>query len=180
MSTTDRSGLDLVRLAMVLSGFAPLFVLWSIRGLGDVPDQVSLPIFGFLIVAPTIMLAARWKKAQSRSDVRTFQVGDSANHRDHAIVYLLAMVIPLYDADQDRGRQTAALVVAFLFTLFLFFHLRLHYLNLLFAMCGYSAHSWSTDNAPVIVLSKKWQLRKGDTITCYRLSGGVYVEKEEP
>lgn len=176
MPQRDHTGLDLVRAAMVLSGLAPLFLLWSIRGIEGVPDSALWGICGVLVVFPTGLLVTRWLIAKRQKDIRTFDVGEVQNHRDHAVVYLLAMVLPLYDVNLGTVRQTFAMIAALCLVAFLFFHLRLHYVNLIFAMRGYSAYSWSTPDGPIVVLSQAGALHRGDRITCYRLGGSVYVE----
>ncbi len=52
-------GLPFVRLAMIISSLAPLFLLWAVRGIEPVPDRWLVPTCIALIVIPNAVLAAR-------------------------------------------------------------------------------------------------------------------------
>lgn len=47
------------------------------------------------------------------------------------------MLLPLYAMELDTWRDLATVLEALGFIVFLFWHLNLHYMNLLFAACGY-------------------------------------------
>jgi len=101
------------------------------------------------------------------------------------------MLIPLFDANISGGRDTLAISVAFLFVMFLFWHMRLHYMNLLFAFWGYriftvEARAGTTENdrqsgrlITYAVISRRHYLPDGDVLTGYRLGGSVLVDKED-
>ena len=64
-------------------------------------------------------------------------IGDAEDHRDHLLVYLFTMLLPLYSASISTWREFGAALAAVAFVVFLFWHLNLHYVNLLFAFKGY-------------------------------------------
>lgn len=185
MSKGKSEGLKTARLMMVLSSMTPLFVLWAIRGVALIPDKYFIPICLGLILLPNAVLYARVRVAHSRSDTKLITVGTADDHRDHLLVYLFAMLIPLYDANLGGDRDFAATVVAFAFIVFLFWHLNLHYMNLIFAIVGYRVY---TIHPPVkgdsvsgkcsfVLLTKRSSLADGEELTALRLSNTVFLEK---
>jgi len=79
----------------------------------------------------------RLKLAMKRGTLRTIDVERAEDHRDHLLVYLFAVLLPLFDANIGRARDSAATILAFVFVVFLFWHLNLHYMNVFFAIAGY-------------------------------------------
>jgi hypothetical protein len=82
------------------------------------------------------------------------------------------------------GREFAATVVALIFILFLFWHLNMHYMNLLFALCGYrvftvTPHAGNRHSsvASFVLLTKRVVLVEGEQLETYRLSDSVFIEK---
>lgn len=186
MSKGSNEGLRFVRLMMVLSSMTPLFVLWAIRGVSVIPDKYFVLLCLAFIVAPNAILYYRVIIAKNKGDNKTITVGTADDHRDHILVYLFAMLIPLYDANLGAERDFAATVVAFMFIVFLFWHLNLHYMNLIFAIFGYRVY---TINPPrqedgisgiesFVLLTKRSTLLSGHKITALRLSNTVFLEQE--
>jgi len=101
------------------------------------------------------------------------------------------MLIPLFDANLEGGRDLLAVTVALLFVMFLFWHMRLHYMNLLFALFGYRIFTVEarigtkpTDRetgrlATYAVISKRHYISDNENLTGYRLGGNVLVDKAE-
>ena len=100
------------------------------------------------------------------------------------MVYLIATLLPFYTADLESYREFGATVLALAFILFLFWHLNMHYMNLLFALQGYRVFTVTPDsqdvhggNAPFVILAKRTALVEGQKINAYRLSNTVFIEK---
>jgi hypothetical protein len=179
-----KEGLQLLRLVMVLSSMAPLFVLWAVRGSGPVPDKYFIPSCLFFAVVPTLILWWRLKTARKVNDCQTKTIVHADDHRDHILVYLFAMLLPFYTVNLANGREFSATVLALLFILFLFWHLNMHYMNLLFALKGYRVFTITPDpndgigsRAPFVILTKRIALIEGEKIETYRLSDTVFIEK---
>jgi len=96
------------------------------------------------------------------------------------------MLIPLFGVDLGGTRDIAAVFAAFLFIVFIFWHMNLHYMNVAFAVFGYrvftvEAATARREDAPtrgVVVLSKRNSIAAGTQINGIRLSDTVFVEKE--
>ena len=179
-----KEGLQITRLIMVLSSLSPLFILWAVRGSPSVPDRYFIPICLLFALGPTLVLLRRIRLAKRANDCQTKVIGKVDDHRDRILVYLFAMLLPFYTVNLKDGREFAATVVALVFVVFLFWHLNMHYMNLLFALRGYRVFTVTpkTDNqynsaASFVLLTKRVALVEGEQIEVYRLSDSVFIEK---
>jgi hypothetical protein len=187
LASAPKEGLRFVRLMMVLSSMTPLFVLWAIRGVDIIPDKYFILICLGFILLPNVILYWRWKSASKQQDIKTLTIGKADDHRDHLLVYLFAMLIPLYDANLQGCRDFAATVTAFLFIVFLFWHLNLHYMNLIFALFGYRVFTIEppkindgiSGKHNFVLLTKRSSLAQNEEIKALRLSNTVFLEPEE-
>jgi len=183
-SQTPKEGLQILRLIMVLSSMAPLFVLWAIRGTGPISDTYFIPACLLLAIAPTGILWFRICTAQRINDCQTKTVHHADDHRDHILVYLFAMLLPFYTATLNDNREFAATAVALVFILFLFWHLNMHYMNIIFALKGYRVFTITPNPADAlssktrfVVLTRRTALSEGDKLETYRLSDTVFIGK---
>jgi len=169
---------------MVIGSFAPLFVLWALRG-AFLPDRWWVPLCLTLAVAPNLVLVWRWRMARRRNDHRIIIVGTARDQSEHLLVYLFAMLLPLYTANLTSTRELASVAVAFIFIVFLFWHMNLYYINIAFALGGYRVYTIEMRTRPgpapvsVVLISKRHSRPlPGVSIDGFRLSDAVYVEKE--
>jgi hypothetical protein len=175
------------RLMMVLGGASPLFILWAIRGSKIVPNCYFLSFCAVMVIFPNVFLWLRIRTAQRLQVTRELTVGSAEDHRDHLLVYLFAMLLPLYSIDTGTWRDLAALVAAFSFVVFLFWHLNLHYMNIVFAIRGYRVFTISPPNdgnpfsgmMSQVLITRRDGLLPGDHIVAYRLSDTVYFEERK-
>jgi hypothetical protein len=185
LERTNSEGVPLARLCMVLASLSPLFILWGIRGIKCVPDKYLVPACIALVVVPNLVLFGRLALARRANDVQSKVIGSADDHRDHLLVYLFAVLLPLWDAGADSIRSGAGIVVALFFVMFLFWHMNLHYMNLFFALIGrrvYSVYnqaseSRATDAAGFILITRRNSLPVGTRVDAYRISNRVYWEK---
>jgi hypothetical protein len=105
---------------MVISSLAPLFVLWAIRGAPPICDRYWIATCIAFIVVPNVALLWRWRIARRRNDHRIIAVAAARDQSDHLLVYLFAMLLPLYTANLENDRELLAVAVAFGFIVFLF------------------------------------------------------------
>lgn len=132
-----KEGLKTARLLMVLSSISPLFILWAIRGIKLIPDSYFLPFCALMVIVPNGFLWLRIRTARKLGEKKIIVVGTAEDHREHLLVYLFSMLLPFYATDLGSWRDLAATAAALGFIVFLFWHLNLHYMNLLFALRGY-------------------------------------------
>lgn len=185
-SPRHSEGLRAARLLMVLSSISPLFILWAIRGNSLIPDRWFVSFCVLMIVLPNLFLWLRIRTARKQSDKRQLTVGTAEDHRDHILVYLFAMLLPFYSEDLATWRDLAATVAALAFIVFLFWHLNLHYMNLVFAALGYRVFTvYSPTNGNPLsgkarhaLITRRVSLTSGDQLVVYRLSDTVYLEPE--
>lgn len=185
--THPPQGLGFARFMMVLGSFAPLFLLWAIRGNHLIPSIYFVPACLTLAVLPNLFLGWRWQTAKRHKELREISVGQAEDHRDHILVYLFSMLLPFYSESLDDLHSLAATLAALAFIIFLFWHLNLHYMNLLFAFLGYRVFTVypPKDNNPLtgrlsfVLLTRREVLSPDDRLIAYRLSDTVYIESEE-
>jgi len=184
-----QQGLGGVRFVLVWSSLSPVFLLWAIRGVETVPDKIWIPACTAIFLLPTILLVIFFRRAKRHQNDKTITVHSAKDQREHLLTYLFAMLIPLFDANLGGYRDLTAIFVALLFVLFLFWHMRLHYMNLFFAMCGYRiftveavSGTEQTEGDPprlvtYAVLSKRHSLVSGKPLKGWRLGGNVIVDQ---
>lgn len=183
-SVSNSEGLRAARLLMVLSSVSPLFILWAIRGTSLIPDHWFAAICAVIVIVPNVFLWLRIRTAMRQSDKRELTVGTADDHRDHILVYLFAMLLPFYSEDIGTWRDFSATVCALGFIVFLFWHLNLHYMNLVFAVRGLRVFTVypPADGNPLTgkirhaVITNRVSLAPGDRLIAYRLSDTVYLE----
>jgi hypothetical protein len=185
MSNKNHSeGLKLARLFMVLSSTSPLFILWAIRGSKLIPDLYVLSFCAAMVVLPNLFLWLRIQSAKKHEVKSDLVVGTAEDHRDHLLVYLFAMLLPFYSVDTTSWRDFAALLTAVGFVIFMFWHLDLHYMNIIFAIRGYRVFTIlpREDDNPIsgrvslVLVTARTSVLRGDRIVAYRLSDTVYFE----
>lgn len=179
-------GLPLARFCMVLASLSPLFLLWAVRGISGIPDRVLIPVCISFIVLPNLVLCGRLFFARKARDVQIKTVGTAEDHRDHLLVYLFAVLLPLWNTGLDGVRNLAAAIVALAFIIFLFWHLNLHYMNIVFAMLDYRVFSVHPPNGGssisgqevFVLITKRSSLPAGSKLSAYRISNHVFWEGE--
>ncbi len=182
-----KEGLKAARLLMVLSSVSPLFILWAIRGTEIVPDIYFLTFCALMVLAPNAFLWLRIETAKKNKDMRELVVGVAEDHREHLLVYLFAMLLPFYADTLANWRALAAALAGLGFIIFMFWHLNLHYMNILFALFGYRVFSiYPRDDGNAlsgrlnyVVITPRVSLSSGERITVHRLSDTVYFEARQ-
>ena len=179
-------GLGWLRLVLVLAAFWPLFILWAVRGSRFVDGRLLAIGCLVAIALPHLALAGRIWLVQHRRRQSILFVDSSQNSRDHVLVYLFAVLLPLYSLDSSDWRGFATILVAFTFIAVVFWVLRLHYVNLLFEIAGYHAFTVQSPNdgnplsghLHTIVLTHRSRLPRG-RIEAYPIGHGVLLEVDD-
>lgn len=177
-------GLKVARLLMVLSSVSPLFILWAIRGNSLIPDQYFIAFCLLMIVIPNVFLGLRLRTAKKHQEKREIVIGKAEDHREHLLVYLFAMLLPFYAVDLNTWRDISAAFAALGFIVFLFWHLNLHYMNIIFAVRGYRVFTVYappdenpfTSRASLVLITHRVTLSPNQRLVVYRLSDTVYWE----
>ena len=181
---SHNEGMKTARLLMVLSSISPLFILWAIRGIKLIPDIYLLSFCTLMVIVPNLFLWLRIYTARKLRETKEIVVGKAEDHREHLWVYLFSMLLPFYAPDLGVWRDLAATVAALGFIVFLFWHLNLHYMNLLFAVRGYRVFTINPpeDGNPLsgriglVLITKRVAVSSGERLVAYRLSDTVYFD----
>jgi len=168
---------------MVLSSISPLFILWGIRGSKAIPDVYFIPFCAVMVVVPNLILFLRLKTAKRLQETRELVIGTAEDHRGHLLVYLFAMLLPLYATDIGDPRDMAAALAAVAFIIVLFYRLNLHYMNIVFAAMSYHVFTVQPPaDAPIkgkvsiVLVTRRPAVVRGDRVIAYRISDTVYME----
>jgi hypothetical protein len=185
MGQRGNHGLPIARLLLVVGSLAPLFLLWAIRGAPPIPDYYWIGICLGFAVLPNLVLLWRWRTAKRRNDHRAIVIASARDHSEHLLVYLFAMLLPLYTANLANERELFSVAAAFVFIVFLFWNMNLHYMNVVFAVLGYRVYTIEMParqgiaGSSLVLLSKRsTPPPAGTAIDSLRLSDTVFVEKE--
>ena len=186
MGVRHNEGLKLARLLMVLSSISPLFILWAIRGNKLIPDQDFITFCALMVIVPNLFLWLRIRTAKKLNEKREIVIGKAEDHREHLIVYLFAMLLPFYSADFGTWRDLGAAFAALGFIIFLFWHLNMHYMNVLFAAFGYRVFTvyppmdgnTLTGKESLVLITRRVTLSSGEKLVTYRISDTVCLEVE--
>lgn len=179
-----KEGLGAGRVMMTLASMGPLFVLWAIRGTPLLSNLWTIVSVVLLILVPHVYLVFRLRVAQRQRDTREIIPGQVEDNRSRILLYLFAVLFPLYSFPLDSWRALLAALVAVLFMIFVFLHLNLHHMNVLFAIAGYrvfTAYGPRDQNIvsgrhPIILITKRQFVDAHERVTAYRLSGSVFLE----
>lgn len=178
-------GLGFIRFVLVWSSLSPVFLLWAIRGVEAIPDRFWIPACLTLFVLPTAIIYLYFRRAKRSDNVKTIDIDESHDQREHLLTYLFAMLIPLFDVNLGGIRDILAVAFALSLVIFLFWYMRLHYMNLIFAIWRYRIYTVEakvgTADQPktFVVISRRHHLSKDATVTGYRLGGNVLVDKND-
>lgn len=177
--------LFIARLLIVMGSMAPLFFLWLFKD----PDTIVLPYFrtilASLILIPNIILCLRIIYSIKDKESSPITIMSSDNQKDHLLTYLFALLIPFYQADFSNYYGIISSFLVVLLLVFLFLHLNLHYVNILFAIFGYRVYTITPNEKlnrsadSVVLLTKRVRLNIDDRITAFRISDTVFIEFKE-
>lgn len=181
-----REGNRCVRLLMVLSSFAPLFVLWAIQGIAVVDDRYLITACSLLVVVPTGVLIYLVRRSKQEKNIQTLPIGATEDKRGNLIPYIISLLLPFYQQDIYEWRELAATAVALLILIFLFWHFNYHYMNIIFAMRGYRmvevlpspSQNPHSRRMSFTLLTRRNNFVGIDTVTAYRISDTLYMERE--
>ena len=178
-----REELRFWRFCAVLVGFAPLFVLLAVRGTLIVSDLCVWITAGILIVVPALVFVRRFFVVWRDPATEPFTVDIAGDDKPHLLTYLFATLLPFYRSSFDTWRDLLALGFALLLIVFLFWYLRLHYVNYLLALFRYHVYTVSPKASTrfdrrrtLILVTRRTYLRSGDQFQGRRLSDTVYWE----
>jgi hypothetical protein len=176
-------GLRIARFILVLASLSPLFFLWAIRGAPAFDGICWIVFCAIMIVGPNLFLVLLVVISMRRKNTKTIVIISSKDQSDQLLVYLFAMLIPLFGVELKEPRGVAALIFAVLFIAFIFWHMQLHYMNILFAIFGYRIFTVETLEAgdspnrqSYAVISRRHSIELGVPLSGFRLGGNVLLD----
>ncbi|MHB1954649.1 MAG: hypothetical protein ACYCOU_12965 [Sulfobacillus sp.] len=170
---------------MVLSSVSPLIVLWAIRGTQVIPETYFLGACSVMVLCPNALLWLRIRIAKRTSQEEILTVGQAEDRSEHILLYLFAMLLPIYAGPIATDRALAASLAALALVVWVFWHLNLHYMNILLTLFGYRVYTWPRDagqpgsgvGVTCSLITRRMSVTSGLKVTAYRVSDTVYLEE---
>ena len=179
-----KQGLGMMRLVLVISTFSPLFLLWAVRGSCLIEDVYFASACVALAVVPSIILAFRIWIAIHKEGKVPLDIAIAEDHREYLLVYLFAILLPMYVVDLNSWRNFWASVFAMLFIFLVFWHADLYYMNLLFTAFHYRVYvikprdgTTEAEERSLRILITKRQVPPTGKLSVYRISNFVFFER---
>lgn len=163
------------RVVLFVSSYAPLLVLFSLLesfGPGW-PSGLCL----YIGIGSTVLLVLLWAllRTQLATDEATFA---GARSRDADVMaYVVSYVVPFAAAaDASAGETRWALAVFAALIAVLYVRSAVFYVHPLLLLAGIHVYEATRNDVPVIVLTRKRQLRQSVDMTVKRIGPNVYLE----
>ena len=176
-----------MRLLLVVSSLAPVFVLLAIRGQSPIPEKYHLLIMLTLAVAPSFVLIIRIRTAARHMEARNIKIGTSNSQRSNIVSYLLAVLLPFVGVSSAEWRNFAASIATVAFIILVLWLMKFHYLNILFELLNrrtFEIVPPDTDNSfadtsPRVVITWRKSLSGIKSVYALKLTDSVYWERRE-
>ncbi len=172
---------------MVLASFFPLFLLWAIKGTSFIKEPYFLFGCAVLIIVPNLILYLRINESIVTRDEKSIKIGRVVDQRGNILVYLFAILLPIYALDISDFRGFIAAIVALLLILYIFWVLNLYYLNIFFSIFGYRTFtvypSLNSDSRSslesFILITQRSYIQENDQIVVLRISDTIFFEPKQ-
>lgn len=174
----QKEGLPLVKLMMLLSSMAPLFILVGIRGIDEkVVSQNSVwVVILVLLFLPFLIVLARLYYAKKAGDVFLVNTSSATLNKEYLFTYLFTVLLPLYSVSIDSKQELAAVICAVFFVIFILWNLNMHFINIFFAFQGYRVYTLPSNNAAILLSTRQYLNTNTHKIKAHRLSNSVFIE----
>jgi hypothetical protein len=172
---------------MVIGSFAPLFILWAVKGNKLIPNTIFVLSCLFCTIIPNLILLWRIIIAKRHHDIFSLSIKYVKDDRDHILTYLFPMLLPFYPTVTECVRDFMTIFIAICFVIFIFWHLNLYYINIFFAILGYHIFTIYPpfenplcNKMPRILITRREYIHvENDSvleIEAYRISNSVFLE----
>lgn len=178
-----KKDLKFIRLMLVLASFAPSFLFFSILWTPPIPTRYFWSICALMILIPHFFLLMRIRTAKKEKNYKQFKIMASSNMKDKLLSHLIGLFSPLLTLAIPDTRMWIVVILILLLVIFLSYHLRLYYLNLILVLFGYRFHQISltdtlglTKEDEKIIITKRNTLSPETTLYALNLGGSIYYE----
>jgi len=180
----QKEGMPFVKLMMLISSLAPLFLLIGIRGIliKNVNNELLVSskdtwiILSALIIVPYLILKLRIKASRKSKDIFLINTVDATMNKEYLFTYLITVLLPLYSITITSMNELYAIVCAVLFVLFVFWNMNMHFLNILFAIKGYRVYTLPMYYGSILLTTRQHIPRNLSEIKAHRISNSVFIE----
>ena len=175
MIVKQKEGVPIIRLLMIISSLAPLFIMLAFRGANNIiSDELLWIITGAILFVPTVFIYLRIKISIKNREIFELTTENTTQNKEYLFTYLFTILLPLYSLSITSCRELLAVLSAIVFVMLVLWNMNLHYINILFALFGYRIFTLKADDSKLLISTKHYI---DDKITkAHRLSNSVYIE----
>jgi len=175
MNIKQKEGVPVIRLMLIVSSLAPLFIMLSFRGASNViPDSTLWIVTASVLIIPSFLILIRIISAQKKHEIYELQTSETTQNKEYLFTYLFTILLPLYSLSITTMRELLAVFSAILFVILVLWNMNLHYVNILFALFGYKIYTLKSDESKLLISSKLYI--NSDITKAHRISNSVYIE----
>lgn len=172
---------------MVLGSLSPLFILWAIAGMKDIPDNLLVAMCIGLAILPGLLVLLREQVARKEKDIKIIEVQTASDDSANVLVYLFTIAVPLFSVNLDSVRAKFAMLGLVGFVIYMYLHLRLFFMNPLYALRGYRVFTIEPPDdddgigtrEAFVVLSRRRTISGNSKLNTLRLSDTVFLELDK-
>lgn len=160
---------------LFLSGYAPLFVIFSIQYYSKYGNWALLPALLGLVAVVGMLVWIRWIRgtASVQITVRSVRRKDA-----EVIAYIFAYVFPFLGVDLDDGASAVGLGVFFLVLMVLNVSSNMVHINPMLNLIGYHVYEIDTESEENhTVITGRGRLVRGTTLNAVSVGDQVWMEK---
>lgn len=178
-----KEGLPFVKLMMLLSSMAPLFLLIGIRGIQIKEAETLLinPLTTWYVVAgliliPFFVIKLRIRSSKKSNDVFLVNTTSATMNKEYLFTYLFTVLLPLYSVSITSKNELYAVICAVFFVLFVLWNMNMHFINIFFAFSDYRVFTMPFQNGSVLLTTRQNISSDLTSLKVHRISNSVFIE----
>ena len=174
----QKEGLPVIKMMMLLSSMAPLFLLIGLRGIDQkvICDKILWIGISILVIIPLMFTAIRIMAAKKNRDILKVDITQTSNNKDYLFTYLFTVLLPLYSFTITSDRDAFALLFALVVVIFVLWNMNLHFINFFFAMQGYKVYTLDSVEGAILLSTRHILPKNQNLLSVHRLSNSVFIE----
>jgi hypothetical protein len=184
MSALGRNNrLPLLRFLLAWSALSPAFIIWAIRGTTLVDNYLWILFCIELFIFPnTLLLLFLWKQSRKK-DSKTITPNRIDNKKELVIAYLIAILLPFYQANITSWRELGGSIFALIIIVYLFWQTNLIHLNILFSIINCNILLLTGDDGrggeqSFIYLTRNDRVPLDKPLTAIRVTSSILIDEE--
>ena len=165
----------LARTILFLSGYLPLFLIFTIQSFPKYRWWALLPLATGVLAALGLLAFMRWVQS---SAARPIQIVDIRRRDTEVIAYMFAYVVPFLRLDIDEGSNALGLGIFFLVLMVLNVSSNMIHVNPILSLLGYHLYRISLkDGDTHTIVTRRSRIVRGTRLECILIGDDISMEK---